>query len=859
MFQEEDDEDLPTIVFPTKSTAVEVERNDGDDDDDRGDAMDEDGNDLGIEIDKGGKRYRLTSDGDLILLESAPPPPKMEVDDTLRDSVLPKPSVKHEVAVPPAYSYIPLKDHRPPDAPARKFPFTLDPFQEMAIAAVERNESVLVSAHTSAGKTALSNQKYRDFQMEFGDVGLLTGDVTIKPKAQCLVMTTEILRAMLYRKSDVVQDASWIIFDEVHYLRDRGNDIFTLVKSFVSKGFQPLIVFSFSRRECETYALDICRLGLNNDNEAARVKSIFENAVITIGEEDRALPQVQSLLPLLQRGIGVHHSGLLPLVREVVEVLFQEGLVKVLFATETFSIGLNMPARTVVFTSLQKYDGERRRYITAGEYIQMSGRAGRRGLDKSGTVVVMVDAGLDGENIATVMQDLADFQKKLDDYKIDNMDEIAEIHKLLEELSSCQQDVRDVLNHEAYCLPFLQPGRLVWIRDAPRSTMDKSMASHSVTDYGWGIVVNLQRRVLGKNESPARDPNTPNYLIDVLLCCDIDSSTGKKDVRPCPIDSNRGEMAVIPCALFTIEAISAVKFHVPKDLRLAENRHDIRKSIKEILKKYGEGIPLLDPIRDIGIKDEKFRKLLKTIAKTEGKLKEMPLRQSPEFETLYRNYKERNQVMQEYRRIKKAAKEAENIIDSDNLKHRLKMLRRLGYISSSDKLRTRGRVACEITTADEIVLTEMLYDGVFEKLTVDQSVVLLSCFCCDEKVDRDRGSLPDDLAALLKKVKSAAKKVTKAFVEYKIPIDEGLYLDSFREDLMEAALEWCNGASFAKICKLMDTYEGGIVRSFHKLEELLRQLIESASCMQNDALVKKFSEAKTKIKRDIAFAASLYL
>jgi ATP-dependent RNA helicase DOB1 len=94
--------------------------------------------------------------------------------------------------------------------------------------------------------------------------------------------------------------------------------------------------------------------------------------------------QVSSILPLLRRGIGIHHSGLLPILREVIEILFQEGFLKCLFATETFSIGLNMPAKTVVFTNVRKWDGDRFRWISSGEYIQMSGRAGRRGLDDRG-------------------------------------------------------------------------------------------------------------------------------------------------------------------------------------------------------------------------------------------------------------------------------------------------------------------------------------------------------------------------------------------------------------------------------------------------------------------------------------------
>lgn len=121
------------------------------------------------------------------------------------------------------------------------------------------------------------------------------------------------------------------------------------------------------------------------------VEEVFNNAINILSEEDKKLPQVELVLPLLKKGIGIHHSGLLPILKETIEILFSEGLLKALFATETFSMGLNMPARTVLFTACRKFDGKEIRWITSGEYIQMSGRAGRRGLDDKGIVILMID------------------------------------------------------------------------------------------------------------------------------------------------------------------------------------------------------------------------------------------------------------------------------------------------------------------------------------------------------------------------------------------------------------------------------------------------------------------------------------
>lgn len=442
--------------------------------------------------------------------------------------------VRHQVALPPNFDYKPIGDHIRTNE-ARTYPFTLDPFQDTAISCIDRSESVLVSAHTSAGKTvvaeyaiaqslrekqrviytspikALSNQKYRELLAEFGDVGLMTGDITINPDAGCLVMTTEILRSMLYRGSEVMREVAWVIFDEVHYMRDkergvvweetiillpdkvhyvflsatipnamefaewicrihsqpchivytdfrptplqhylfpahgdgihlvvdekgtfreenfqkamasisnqngddvhtiggRGKkgqsykggaakgeakgDIYKIVRMIWKKKYNPVIVFSFSKRDCEELALKMSKLDFNTEEEKDALTKIFKNAIELLPETDRELPQIKHILPLLRRGIGIHHSGLLPILKEVIEILFQEGFLKVLFATETFSIGLNMPAKTVVFTSVRKWDGQQFRWVSGGEYIQMSGRAGRRGLDDRGIVIMMID------------------------------------------------------------------------------------------------------------------------------------------------------------------------------------------------------------------------------------------------------------------------------------------------------------------------------------------------------------------------------------------------------------------------------------------------------------------------------------
>ncbi|KAM6184482.1 LOW QUALITY PROTEIN: superkiller complex protein 2, partial [Sarcoramphus papa] len=477
--------------------------------------------------------------------EGSPPPPPRRADSLeellLKEAVEPPPPPPAAPPDPPEEQWAvpvdastPVEDfqERVPD-PAFKWPFAPDPFQQQAVLCLERGHSLLVAAHTSAGKTAvaeyaialaqrhmtrtiytspikaLSNQKFRDFKATFGDVGLLTGDVQLRPEASCLIMTTEILRSMLYNGSDIIRDLEWVIFDEVHYINDaeRGvvweevlimlpehvklillsatvpnalefaqwvgrtkrrrlrvistrqrpvplehflytgnsprtrHQLFLLLDArgnFSTQGYYaaveakkertskhaqtfgakqptmggtgpgqdrgvwlallgllrepgqlPVVAFTFSRSRCDEHADALGTLDLVSSAEKGRIRLFFQRCVARLRGSDRRLPQVLHMAELLQRGIGVHHGGVLPLLKEVVEMLFSQGLVKVLFATETFAMGVNMPARTVVFDSIRKHDGNNFRDLLPGEYVQMSGRAGRRGLDSTGTVIIL--------------------------------------------------------------------------------------------------------------------------------------------------------------------------------------------------------------------------------------------------------------------------------------------------------------------------------------------------------------------------------------------------------------------------------------------------------------------------------------
>jgi ATP-dependent RNA helicase HelY len=420
-----------------------------------------------------------------------------------------------------------------------QYPFGLDPFQVRACEALEAGDGVLVAAPTGAGKTvvgefavhlaltegrkcfyttpikALSNQKYADLVRRHGaaNVGLLTGDNSINGEAPVVVMTTEVLRNMLYAGSATLAGLGYVVMDEVHYLSDRfrgavweeviihlpesvrlvslsatvsnaeefgdwlvtvrgqtvviveehrpvplwqhvmvGNKLYDLfvgdertarvnpelvrisreqqryvragdrrpqrggrrprsastpsrvevVQRLDTEGLLPAITFIFSRAGCDAAVLQCLRSGLRllRPEERDEVRRVVEERCADIPPQDLAVLGYADWRRGLERGVAAHHAGMLPTFKEVVEELFVRGLVKAVFSTETLALGINMPARTVVLERLVKWNGESHADVTPGEYTQLTGRAGRRGIDVEGHAVVVWSPGLEPESLA---------------------------------------------------------------------------------------------------------------------------------------------------------------------------------------------------------------------------------------------------------------------------------------------------------------------------------------------------------------------------------------------------------------------------------------------------------------------------
>ena len=414
--------------------------------------------------------------------------------------------------------------------------FDFDPFQVAACGALTAGDGVLVAAPTGSGKTvvgeyavhlalaqgrkcfyttpikALSNQKYNDLVKRYDadTVGLLTGDNAVNGNAPIVVMTTEVLRNMLYAGSAALNDLGYVVLDEVHYLADRSRgavweeviihlpesvrvvalsatvsnaeefgdwlaqvrggtevivdehrpvplwqhmlagrrlyDLFTddqhrevnqdlvrlahreairqpggrpgrgggrprrpappyrpeIIDRLDGAGLLPAITFIFSRAGCDAAVQQCLAAGLRltTPDEAAQIEAVASRRTGDIPDEDLTVLGYHDWVLALRRGIAAHHAGMLPVFKEVVEELFTAGLVRAVFATETLALGINMPARTVVLEKLDKWNGEAHAALTPGEYTQLTGRAGRRGIDVEGHAVVLWEPGMDPGAVA---------------------------------------------------------------------------------------------------------------------------------------------------------------------------------------------------------------------------------------------------------------------------------------------------------------------------------------------------------------------------------------------------------------------------------------------------------------------------
>jgi ATP-dependent RNA helicase DOB1 len=628
-------------------------------------------------------------------------------------------------------------------------------------------------------------------------------------------------------------------------------DLHRIVKLIMARNLDPVIIFSFSKKDCEKFALALNQEDFTDDVEKDLIRQVYTNAIESLSEDDRKLPQVEALLPLLKRGIGIHHGGLLPILKEIVEILFSEGLVKTLFATETFSIGINMPAKTVVFTNTRKWDGKDFRWVTSGEYIQMSGRAGRRGKDDRGIVIQMLDERMEPAVCKDILYGAPDplnssykisYNMLLNLMRVEDVDpeyllrasfhqfqreqaapalitkaegleleansidvgtpEIAELvsqyFMMDQQLNVTQRKMTKILQKPEHILKFLQPGRLINI------TIDEE-------PFGWGVLISYKKKQGrgsgGEAGRLASLSGGSDYLLDILLACvdrnqDVVIKTGKveesentslswrgtiRDCRPTNIDDDKKVISwrIFTVGLENIEKLSAVKLVLPQDCTTTEARSRVGTLLSAAMNRFSDGLQLLDPVTDLGIQDDDFQTLLKRAEALTERLASHKLatdQSENDRRILVQAFQKRFNKLEQARLLREEARGCQTISMKDDLKKMKRVLKKLGHVDAMGVIQTKGRTACEVNTADELVVVELIFAGIFNDLSVEQSAALLSCLTFDErnKDDGDPASgLKPFLSAPFYKLQEIARNVAKIKISCGIELNEEEFVDKF--------------------------------------------------------------------------------
>ncbi|RAK71178.1 SKI complex RNA helicase subunit SKI2 [Aspergillus fijiensis CBS 313.89] len=977
---------------------------------------------------------------------------------------------------------------------AREWPFELDTFQKEAVYHLENGDSVFVAAHTSAGKTvvaeyaialaskhmtkaiytspikALSNQKFRDFRTTFDDVGILTGDVQINPEASCLIMTTEILRSMLYRGADLIRDVEFVIFDEVHYVNDleRGvvweeviimlpehvtlillsatvpntyefaswvgrtkkKDIYVIStpkrpvplehylwagkgmykvvdsnKRFLENGWKeadeiisgrdkikaqkaaeaqaqsqasrgapqgrgrgqapgrggargnsqrggaprgrgqpanrgtgniartgrgggrttaaqdktiwvqlvqhlrkenllPGCIFVFSKKRCEQNADSLSNQDFTTAAEKSLIHMFIEKSLTRLKPEDRTLPQILRLRDLLSRGIAVHHGGLLPIMKEIVEILFAKSLVKVLFATETFAMGLNLPTRTVVFSGFRKHDGKGFRDLLPGEYTQMAGRAGRRGLDTVGYVII-VNPGRDEAPPAGALRRmiLGDPTKLRSQFRLTyNMIlnllrvEALKIEEMIKR--SFSENATQALLPEHEKQVQLSEASLAKIKREPCDICDIDLAAcHDAaieyekltSELHVGLLSSpvgkrlfMPKRLIVYRKDGFRTAGiivregigggaTPT--IQVLEIGRIGSRRHPSDILPflpefrhrfqsLPTRAADMTLKTSKIPLTDLECITNTMIKLGGPIWYLNIKKEAMKfADKELVKFCASWTqPAWDEMDWTRIKELQVRDILEKRQQQAAIAQSCRCLQCPNFLKHFEMQHDEWQVKENISQLKQLMSD-QNLALLPDYEQRIQVLKDLGFVDEQARVQLKGKVACEIHSSDELVLTELILENVLAEYEPEEIVALLSAFVFQEKTE----NVPT-LTPRLEKGKEAIVKISDRVNDIQIQHqviqtseDSNDFASQPRFGLSEVVYEWAKGMSFNRITDLTDVMEGTIVRTITRLDETCREVKNAAKLVGDPNLYAKMQQAQELIKRDVIFAASLYM
>jgi ATP-dependent RNA helicase HelY len=857
-----------------------------------------------------------------------------------------------------------------PERFSARYPFALDRFQLEAIEALAAGGSVLVAAPTGAGKTvvaeyaveraleldgkafyttplkALSNQKFGDFVARYGaaKVGLLTGDNAINSEAPIVVMTTEVLRNMLYEKSSTLNGLVSVVMDEVHYLQDPyrgavweevlihlplsvsvvclsatisnaeefGEWIGTLrgttrvvieekrpvplehhylighelhpmhveqdgqlmpnpyivsldreevryktytrrgsgglqhqriprpreghrrvyvprreevVDVLAEQGMLPAIYFVFSRAGCDRSVEWVMQSGLRltDPEEAERIREFAEMRAAWMDHDDLVTLGFYDFVDALAAGVAAHHAGLLPVFKETVEELFEQGLVKIVFATETLSLGINMPAKSVVIEDLWKFQGERHELLTPGEYTQLTGRAGRRGIDQLGHAIVVFQRQVPFERVASLASTRT--------YELSSS--FRPSYNMAVNL--VRNYTRDQTHHllNSSFAQFLADRGVVALerqleRDTASLTGDREQMRCDRGDFAeyWA----LRERADGIREEARKGRERVRAeAVKTAL-----ASLRPGDVIFVPRAKRRGLAVVLsnregrPTVLaqdrkffrlssrdFDAPPAPATRIPLPRSgsVRSARYRRDVAAKLAAI-----DVRPPEHRRRSADAAAERQAEKLERLAE------QHPCHSCPDRPTHERWAARASQIEHQIRGIERRIRTRTETL-ARQFERVLGVLEELGYVREFATL-PKGEVLARIYGEGDLVVAEALADGVFEGLSASETAAIVSSLVYEsrERVPRTTVELPtaaaEDRFRLLQRIWLRVRRSEdEHHVELSRELDPGLATPIFH---------WAEGKHLDAVLAETGMAPGDFVRNAKQLLDLLRQIAEVA-------------------------------
>lgn len=557
---------------------------------------------------------------------------------------------------------------------------------------------------------------------------------------------------------------------------------------FLKKGrYLPSLIFVLSRRRVEEYAAAV-QITLLDHEERNEVGKLFDINLSKFGKQYKELNQYNQVRDLLMRGIGIHHSGLIPVLKEAVEILFSKGLIKLLFATETFAIGVNMPTKTVVFTEFykptgasldlgSKSSGPMTRILKTDEYLQMSGRAGRRGLDSTGTIIIFPVRELPGNGEMTTM---------MTGHTPAISSKFSPGYQFILKCMVNNKNLWDILNSSL------------------RSRQDKIMEEHYKKE---------QKRKTIEYEERIKKLKTIYGENIIELTAEYDS------FYQMSIPQTVGN--------------SYVTIKPNKDKNVERKLQELGKKVpKSCYKEYVSIMELKNSLAD-GVD----RTTSETLDTDKDKLQ-------PVFEYLtYLGYLSSENYSEEPSE-NHSEKSSQNPLEKT-------------------KVTTKGIIAAEINDSNCILMTEMIVQGFFDELEGPEMLALLSLFIQEsEETDEDQkmSGISRKLNEMIDRVFYMRDDLER--LEEEMVLAKKVYLDtdwSIYTDFVPIAYLWASGAHISEIYQISNIYEGNLVKNMLRLQNIAEGIVEVFKSLEKHEQANKLKETSDSIIRDIVTNNSLYV